>query len=338
MAPIRLAILGSGIFARDAHLPALKMLSDTYEVVALYSRNHETATALAATLPGQVATYTDLTPLLARTDIEAVDIILPISTQPSVIEAALRAGKHVISEKPVAPDVASGRQLIETARAITAKTGKVWMVAENYRYEPAFQRAGEAVRGGAIGRPIQFSWSTSAAVDPQNKYYHTAWRRDNSFPGGFLLDGGVHNIAAMRTIMGEVASVSAFVTRHREDLPPADTLSATFRFESGAFGVWTMTFAAASPWETPIQVLGNGGALRVSFGQLDLISEDRTITQTFSVNNVQEELAHFGEVIGGQTMHSTPAQALQDVAVIHAILESARTGRAVTPEGVVSSD
>jgi len=335
MTPIRLAILGSGIFARDAHLPSIKALGDTFEIVAIYSRNTATAEALVATLPGKVQTYTELAPLLARADIDAVDIIMPIAQQPDVVTAALKAGKHVISEKPTAPDVASGRKLIETAHELTAKSGKVWTVAENWRYETAFRTAGEVIRRGDIGQPIQFNWATSSGVNAQTKYYHTGWRRDNSFPGGFLLDGGVHNIAAIRLVMGEIDSVSAYVTQIRPDLPPTDTLSATFRFDSGAFGTWTMTFVANSPWETPLQVLGDQGALRASSEKLDIFIDGNDRSQTFEVNNVQAELADFARVIHGAPLSNTPEQALQDVAIIHAILESARTGCAVQPERFV---
>src|SRR5215470_566375 len=107
MAPIRIALLGSGIFAHEAHAPALRQLAEDFEVAAIYSRSSEHAAALAVTFPGPVALYTDLSELLAREDIEAVDSVLPIAAQPAAVEAALRAGKHVISEKPAAPDVAS---------------------------------------------------------------------------------------------------------------------------------------------------------------------------------------------------------------------------------------
>ena len=70
MAPIRLAIFGSGHFIRDAHLPVLKHLSDTYQVVAIYSHNPTTAGELAAMLPGKVDIYTDMAAALARPDVD----------------------------------------------------------------------------------------------------------------------------------------------------------------------------------------------------------------------------------------------------------------------------
>src|SRR5690349_16405144 len=111
--PIRLAFIGSGVFARDAHLPAIKQLGDRFEVVAICSRTEESAARLAGQLPGNVATYTDIDALLQRDDIEAVNILLPINLLSSAVEKALKAGKHVISEKPITPNVAMGRKLIE---------------------------------------------------------------------------------------------------------------------------------------------------------------------------------------------------------------------------------
>jgi predicted dehydrogenase len=330
--PIRLAIIGSGIFARDEHLRALKGLEEQFEVVAIYSRSLANAIALAKTLPHAVEAYEDLGLLLARDDIDAVDIVLPIAVQPAVVEAALRAGKHVISEKPMAPDVATGRRLLATAAELTRASGKVWMVAENYRFEAAFDAAAQAVREGTLGRPVQFFWSRFMSISPQDKYYQTTWRRDNSFPGGFLMDGGVHNMAAMRTIMGEVDSVSAFVTQVRPDLPPADTLSATLRFASGAFGVYTQTFAANGPWDRFAHVIGDLGALRVNPGLLEVTAGGLTTSQNFEIDNVQAELADFARVIQeGQPLRSTPAEALQDVALLEAMFDSARTGQAVAP-------
>ena len=73
--PIRLALVGAGIFARDAHVPAIKALGDRFEIAAVYSRTRATAEALLPLLPGSADIYTDLDALLARPDIEAVDVI-----------------------------------------------------------------------------------------------------------------------------------------------------------------------------------------------------------------------------------------------------------------------
>lgn len=80
---------------------------------------------------------TSLDALLSRTDISAVVIALPINVQPEMIIRALQAGKHVLSEKPVAPDVETATRLIKAYEDQYKVKGLVWKVAENYEIEPA---------------------------------------------------------------------------------------------------------------------------------------------------------------------------------------------------------
>jgi predicted dehydrogenase len=336
MAPIRIALLGSGIFARDNHAPALRALENMYQVVAIFSRSMERAAALAATFPYPIAAYTDMPALLARDDVEAVNSILPIPLQPAAIEAALRAGKHVISEKPAAPDVATGRRLLEIAEQYRQKLGLIWMVAENFRYAEHYQTARATIQRGEIGKPVAVSWSHYVTMNEENKYYHTSWRKDNSFPGGFILDGGVHNIAALRTVMGDVDSVSAAVTQSRADLPPADTVASTLHFASGAIGTFGMTFVQGLPWESPMFVVGESGALRLTSNLdehvLDISHAGYIRRETFAEDAVAAELADFAQAItNGASVRSAPSEALRDVAVIEAMFESAESGQFVAP-------
>jgi predicted dehydrogenase len=143
---IRLALIGAGIFMRDAHLPALLRLSDRFEIVAVHSRTPESTAALIERIGASVEPIADVDALLARADIDAVDMVLPIPAQAAVLAQVLASGKHVISEKPIAPDNATARALIELQRQHPAQ---VWMVAENWRYEEAYVRY---VRGWSDGR------------------------------------------------------------------------------------------------------------------------------------------------------------------------------------------
>ncbi|MCC7448988.1 MAG: Gfo/Idh/MocA family oxidoreductase [Anaerolineae bacterium] len=329
--PIRLAIIGAGVFARDSHLPAIQALAPAFDVVAVGSRTQRSAEALAALLPGKVDTYTDLAALLARDDIEAVDILLPIDTMPAVVEQALQAGKHVISEKPVAPDVAAGRALLAAQ-----PSDKVWMVAENFRYEEAFLEAAGEVQRGAIGKLIMCHWAVHVNMAPGNKYYDTDWRRFNRFPGGFIMDGGVHFAAGLRMILGEIASVTAVVAQQREDLPPADTLCATLRFDSGVIGSFSSTHTVDAPWPSALRIVGDKGAISVHRDELEITSSSGTRSQTFARDGIKHEFAAFAEAIGqGQPHRNSAAEALQDVAIIEAMLLSAQTGGAVEPQRVV---
>ncbi|NDJ62999.1 MAG: Gfo/Idh/MocA family oxidoreductase [Chloroflexi bacterium] len=333
--PIRIALAGAGVFARDAHLPALTALADRFTIAAVYSRTQASAERLAAQLADPVTIYTDFAALLAHDNLDAVDILLPIEQLPAAVEAALAAGKHVVSEKPIAPDLASGRRLLEIA---TRHPDQVWMVAENWRYETAFLRAAEIIRSGTLGNLAACHWAVYIPLTPDNKYYQTPWRRTGTFPGGFILDGGVHQIAALRLVLGEITAVSAQTQLMRPDLPPADTLAAVLEFERGIIGSLTMTFAAGAPWAAPLHIVGLNGAFQVDRGELMLTTPDGTQHETLpDSRSVDAELRDFADAITrGQPHRNTPAAALQDVAVIEALLQSAATGQRVTVERIAS--
>lgn len=172
-----------------AHLPAIASLGHAAPVLkAVYSRSQKSAQALAleaATtlkLESPPTVYfdgdstTDLDALLKRTDVAAVIVVLPITHQPSVVVKALAAGKHVLSEKPVAPDVAAGVKLITTFNSQFKPKGLVWRVAENFEAEPGYRAAGKAIRDGKIGKVIFFDTRVVNYIDKTSKWYNTPWR------------------------------------------------------------------------------------------------------------------------------------------------------------------
>lgn len=330
--PIRLALVGAGIFSRDAHIPAILSLDGRFEIVAIYSRTRASAEALLPLLPGAPDIYTDLSALLQRADIEAVDVILPIEALPAAVDMALAAGKHVVSEKPIAPDVASGRRLVSIYRN---HPQQVWMVAENVRYVQAFRRAAEIINSGEIGTIVMAHWAIHGSMTPDNKYYQTEWRRSGTFQGGFLLDGGVHNAAALRQVLGEIASVSADSRLVRADLPPIDTLTATMQFESGAVGTvaWTVAAGASLP-PTFLTVVGDKGMVRVNSSSLEITTDEATLNESVVAGgDVNAELTAFADAVRDGTPHvNAPLEALRDVAVIEALINAAQAGERVEVE------
>lgn len=333
--PVRLALVGAGIFMRDAHVPALQALSDQFEVVAVYSRTQASADRVAAAFDPPLDTYTDLDALLRRDDIEAVDITVPIPLIADTVKRALSAGKHVVSEKPMAESVAVGRDLLDF---YAAHRDRAWMVAENWRYNNTFLKAAELVRGRRIGQPVMCTWTEYVPMDEKNKYYHTPWRQVGGFQGGYIMDAGVHRMAVFRMLFGEVASVSAHVSRLREDLTPHDTISASLRFDNGALGAYAVTYVTGVPWPPMLEVVGDRAALRVGRNaQIDLADGERLVPvdlePTLDIN--AELMAFARSVRTGEPHRNTPEEGLQDVALIEAMLRAAETGRAVAPERIV---
>ncbi len=324
--PVRIALIGAGAFARKAHAPSLLELGDTVQIAAVYSRTRASAQTVADSLPYPVEVYTEVDALLFNRSVEAVDVVLPAPLLPAMVLKALAAGKHVISEKPIASTVAEGQALIARSRTCG---DRVWMVAENWRYEEAFQVAAEAIRAGRIGQPLSCDLSLQLPVMPDSPYMQTAWRRSEEFPGGFLLDGGVHHVAGLRMLLGEIESVCALTASHRADLPPADTMSVALRFANGVVGTYMITYAAGSVLgNDAVHIVGSEGSLRVSRGELVLERGGRCERQEFNTFiSVREELAAFAAAVREGAAHrNSPREALQDLAVVEAMLKSAQKG------------
>jgi predicted dehydrogenase len=336
--PIRLAIIGAGVFARDAHLPSLLRHPDHFHIAAIYSRTQKSAQALAEQIPYPTEIFTDLEPLLARPDIEAVDILLPIHALAEAVSKSLHAGKHIISEKPIAADVATGRQLLaqythHRQQRKPEQIKPVWMVGENWRYEAAFLQAAEIVQSGLIGTPLTCHWAIFTPITAKNKYYHTLWRRDSSIPGGFIMDGGVHHLAALRLTLGEISEVSATMRQNSPELHPADTLAATLSFANGAIGTYLATYATGAPWSPQLHIVGSAGSLRVQRKEIEVTRDGKTErVETEGFDGVEKELLAFAGTIRSGTAHrNSPEEALNDLATMEALLQSAATGKPVRP-------
>lgn len=167
---------------------------------AVYSRSEKSALELASKAVSDLGlnnlpsvchdgnSSVNLDALLQRTDISAVIVALPITVQPSVVLKALSAGKHVISEKPVAPDVKQGIDLINTYNSTYKPKGLIWKVAENWEAEPGYRRAGDIIRSGKIGSVIFFKNVTVNYIDTDSKWYKTPWRTVPDVSGFHLND------------------------------------------------------------------------------------------------------------------------------------------------------
>ena len=133
--------------------------------------------------------------LLARSDITAVIVVLPISLQPDIVLKALTAGKHVLSEKPVAPDVQQGIDLLKTYDSKYKTQGLIWRVAEDQEAEPVNQAAKAFIKEGKIGKVQFFKASVVNYIDQDSKWYKTPWRTvpDVCFP--HHLKAGLKNIS-----------------------------------------------------------------------------------------------------------------------------------------------
>lgn len=260
--PTRIALLGSGIFATSFYLPVL-LKSSEVDIRALWSRSKASADKIKALatnghLPPVSYHGTDgLDALLESDEIEAVIMALPISAQPDLIVRCLRAGKHVLSEKPVAKDVKTARDLIATYEKEFKPKGLVWRVAESRSNrdvgpvlmsrlcaranlapsERAAQDAGtgpRAVLAGATRAVCRQGFALARHIMAEHPGLPRRCAYFSLPPGpsvtdgaGFILDGGVHMTALLRVVLPvPPATIISTASLHRAHLPPHDLVMA----------------------------------------------------------------------------------------------------------------
>jgi L-gulono-1,4-lactone dehydrogenase len=343
--PVRVVLVGCGWFACVAHIPALKRLEGEgrIKLVGLCSRS-EASIKRAAGLYGRqdLKRYLSLEQVAQDPDVDLVDLTLPIEVMPDAIKLFLSAGKHVISEKPCSPSVAAGIELMEHHAQLDRPV--VWAVAENWRFKKTTQMVEDIVASGSLGE-IRFADFTYLSFQkPDN----LRWRGSAGYAGGYMLDSGVHFIALLRKIVGEIEEVSASVSQRVPYLPPADSVTAILSFASGAEGAYRLTFAAPySAGDQGLRLTGSKGTLLAGFNRFSprdfrhnwirVQTSGRkrfvpVINDLFVPGGVYETLSHCIEAVRqGASLVSSPAQALRDVAVVEAMLESSRLKRPVKP-------
>lgn len=202
-------------------------------------------------------TYHDL---LLRHDIDAVIIVLPITKQPEYIEAALAAGKHVLSEQPIAGDVKRAEQLIQYYKSDKVKANATWAVAGCFRFLDSFLYARQEIE--KLGKILGFRVKHFGNVEVDDlKYYGESYWPDlvrfgslrvrngmakrPEYQRGFTLDQGVYIVGGTRFLLGEETkptAVSAFTTQLQPHLPPVDTINSIWITKSGISGTYSNSF------------------------------------------------------------------------------------------------
>ncbi|MEV0320872.1 Gfo/Idh/MocA family protein [Streptomyces sp. NPDC050658] len=191
------------------------------------------AVRAAADRLGWAAAETDWRALVARDDVDLVDICTPGDSHAQIAIAALEAGKHVLCEKPLANTVEEAEAMAEAAERARAR-GQVAMVGFNYRRVPALALARQMVADGRLGalRHIRLTYLQDWLVDPE---FPLTWRlRKERAGSGALGDLGAHIVDLAQYLTGEqMAGVSALTETFVRERPLLDGASSGLAAESG---------------------------------------------------------------------------------------------------------
>jgi len=239
---VRVAMVGCGCVAGYGHAPAIAA-SDKLECVAYVDIDISRAEEFASRFGGGDV-YADYRRVLERNDIDAVAILTMPTEHERIAKDALKAGKHVFTEKPIADCTASGEAMVAAAR----ECGKKMFVGFLLRYTDCYVKMGEIIHSGLIGKPTVYRMIGFEHYALDQPFY---WERAKDFmrntsPG---FDCGSHYVDLMRWYSGaEAVRVQGIGARVNPEVPEGcfDWEAFQIEFDDGSRGLyetgWGYTF------------------------------------------------------------------------------------------------
>jgi predicted dehydrogenase len=333
---IRLGVIGTGLAWERLHYPALKELSDKYEIAALANRTKTDAEYFADKIGlARENVYDDYKEMLKRRDIDAVDILVPIDMNYKVSADVAEAGFSFICEKPMAPDMEQAKKFLELAGE---KRQLKIMIAENYRYSEEYNKIKQLADEKRTGDIVYFIKNNVTCFPcgmGQDTYAGTEWRQHPRFPGGAFLDAALHDIAGMRHIFGDIECVQAFGKPQEQDFNPYISINANILFKSGVIGQFNYYPSGTESVKPMVgfRIFGTNGQIYLEDKTSGVINvgynDGRTETITFTPERgYYNELLNFYNAMNGtESILVTPEVEYGDVKTVFQILDSVKHRR-----------
>ncbi len=350
--PIGVGIVGTG---RISDLHAIEYLqSANGRIVALCDRDASLAEGRAAAWGvSDVAITDDLDELLARPDVDLVEILLPHHLHLEAALKAIAAGKIVSLQKPMCVSLDEADRLVAAADGADRPV----KIFENFIFYPPVLRARQLIDDGAIGTPLSIRIKSNAGTSqtawaiPKGA---TAWRQDRSKSGGgpLVFDDGHHKFALAWHFMGNPSDVHAFIgktTLHDDTWLDAQSI-VSFRFPDNRIGNLEVVYSPELEIATQhyaqddrVEITGSKGVLWINCGHGRLgnpppvaLYRDGSLTTYDDMPTGWEEsfvlsTRHFlNAIANGSPPVLTAAEGRQVLRFALAAEESARTGKTVT--------
>ena len=304
MKEIKWGFIGCGEVTEKKSGPAFNEVEGS-QVVAVMSRSEDKARSYAERHRIR-KWYTDPQRLIDDPDVNAIYIATPPSSHATFAIMAMKAGKPVYVEKPLA---ASYNDCIRINR-ISEQTGVPCFVAYYRRYLPYFQKVKEIIKNGVIGNVINVQIRFS--VPPRDLDYHSGkempWRLQPDIAGGgYFYDLAPHQLDLLQDIFGVITRAHGYPANRAHLYEAEDTISACFFFESGIPGSGSWCFVGhESAKEDCIEIIGDKGSLTFSVfnydpihlitseGNVDITVPNPPYVQLPIIKNVIEDLQGIG--------------------------------------------
>ncbi|MDQ1495036.1 MAG: hypothetical protein QOG69_1519 [Actinomycetota bacterium] len=346
-APLGVAVVGAGFWAREMHLPAFAQIPDA-AVVSVVAATPESAQRVANEF-GIPAHGIDLEAAIADPAVDVVDIVAPPDVHARAVQLAAAHGKHAICIKPLGRSVAEADAML----AAVAAAGTRLFYAENVPFIPAVQEAHRLVDAGHIGEVYRVK-ACEGIGEP-----HSAWFYDPARSGGgAMLDMAVHSIEFCRffarsPVRSAFAEVGTFVWGAKTTAE--DTAVITLRFDNGVIGQCEDSWSLAGAMDSRFEVFGTKGRILIDNlhrQPIQVVSTDASAVAAAGwsyplpiaglvADGHLDMLTHFLRCIRtGEPSSSEGAVGRDVLAVVEAATRSARSGRRehVSPAVAVDSN
>ena len=336
MKTLGIGIIGCGKIAQVRHIPEYAENPRT-EIVGYYDCNRERAEQLAARYGGEV--FSSPEELLACSLIDAVSICTTNSTHASLSIAALRAGKHVLCEKPMAVTLEECELMAQESR--DAK--RHLLVAHNQRLWTLHKKAKQLLDCGAIGKPISFKTSFEHSgpdfwsVDRGSK----TWFFDkNKSAFGAMADLGIHKLDLMRFLLDSdikevLAMMGTLDKKNPSGAPIAieDNALALYRMENGVMGTVSASWTCYGKENNDTTIYGTEGCLKIRADKNTVTvikSNEETATYHLPAQNNSGIIDAFAEtILDGTPTLSDAETILPSMKALFATFEAADSGKRI---------
>jgi predicted dehydrogenase len=322
MDAVRVASIGLGWWGGTL---ADKAAAAGLDLVGAFARNREQRETFAATHGARPAASLD--DLLSDPTVEAVMIATPHSTHADLVVEAASAGKHVFVDKPFTLAVAEAKRAIDAA----SSAGVILQVGHNRRRQPANRRLKQMVDGGELG---MLHYAEANLSYPKGLNPRTGWRGDPAeSPAGGMTGLGVHMADNLVYLLGPASRVSAFSKKIIGVGSLDDATTAVLEFRSGPLAVLGTSMvipdiARTAVWGTEAAAWNENDGERFFVQRTG--EKDRIEEPVETLDTVRDQLEEFANnVRTGSRPETGGPEALESVAILEAIVESATRGRVV---------
>lgn len=339
---INVGVIGCGKIAQTRHLPEYRDNPDA-NIAALYDFDHDRAAQMAELYGAKV--YDSYEEILADPEIDAVSVCVRNVDHCKISVEAMKAGKHVLCEKPMAVSLEECEEMVRVSK----ETGRLLMIGHNQRLNKTHKKAKELIASGALGRVVTFkttfghSGPESWAIDSKQVWFFD--KKLSSF--GAMADLGVHKTDLVTWLLDSpVKKVHAVLrTLEKKDangdpIGVDDNAICIYEMENGVIGTMTASWTYFGAEDNSTVIYGTEGIMRIYDDPQYSISitwKDGTRTlyelDRMQTNDNQTKSGVIDAWVSAVKNNEKPIisgeDALASMKAIFAALESERTGKLI---------